>query len=101
MKKKEKLVEIIYKDIRKEWKSEKKAMEEYIAKLEETIQNLQKEAEDKINELMKQIPVENAPVGYMSHIGVVEGEEDIEPENTEEPIVEDTFRMIKNGKIGF
>ena len=99
MKKKEKLVEIIYKDIRKEWKTEKKAMEEYITKLEETIQNLQKEAEDKINELMQQIPVENAPVGYMSHIGEVP--EEPAAEELDEPIVEDTFRMIKNGKIGF
>jgi hypothetical protein len=84
-----------------EWDTEKKAMEEYIAKLESIIQEKEEEfqkmlaeAETKMQDLMSQIPVENAQVGYMSHIGIVEEDED-KPEV--EDVLKDEVEQTQNG----
>jgi len=55
-----------------------KSMETYIKQLEEGINEWAAKYQKLEEQYQKDVPVENAQVGYMSHIGEVEDEEEFE-----------------------
>jgi len=53
-----------------------KAMEEYIAKLEEAVNEWAEKYAALEKQYQEDVPVENATVGYMSHIGNTDGDDE-------------------------
>lgn len=95
MKIKRTLVEVMYKDIKKEWQEEKKSMEDYISKLEVGIT----EWSDKYEELVKKYQDDVTPredvVGYMNHhIGTVPEDDYYEDEMAADEPIEDKSNTI-------
>lgn len=100
MKVKRKLVEVMYKDIKKEWNVEKKSMEDYIQTLEAAVNEWATKYEELAKKYQEDVTPREDVVGYMNHhIGNVPEEDYYEDEmkKEEHEPLEDEAKQTQNG----